>query len=127
MDPKLYHPDLLRVMPFWIVSTPPGYSCMFLNPLHGDPSPLTALPGIIDTDGYPSDGHLSFMVEAGFSGIIKQGTPLVQVIPFKRDNWSMELVDASESEVFLKKRRMNLRSTFNNGYKNKFRSPKEYK
>jgi hypothetical protein len=127
MDPKLYHQDLLRVMPFWIVSTPPGYSCMFLNPLHGDSSPLTALPGIIDTDGYPSDGHLSFMVESGFSGIIKQGTPLVQVIPFKRDNWSMEVVDASESEGFLKKRRMNLRSTFNNGYKNKFRSPKEYK
>jgi hypothetical protein len=127
MDADLYHPDLLRIMPFWVASTPPGFSALFLDPLHKDPSPLTALPGLIDTDGYPSDGHLSFKVQKGFKGVIKQGTPLVQVIPFRREDWKMEIADASESESFLKKHRMNLRSTFNNGYKNKFRSPKEYK
>lgn len=127
MDSDLYHADLLRIMPFWIASTPPGFSCLFLDPLLRDDSPLTALPGLIDTDGYPSDGHLSFKVQKGFKGIIKQGTPLVQVIPFRREDWKMELVDAEKSESFLKKHRMNLRSTFSNGYKNKFRSPKEYK
>lgn len=127
IDPNLYHRDLLRIMPFWIASTPPGYSTLFLNPLHRDPSPLSALPGLIDTDGYPSDGHLSFMVQKDFKGVIKQGTPLVQVIPFKREDWKMETVDAKESESFLKKHRMKLRSTFSNGYKNKFRSPKEFK
>lgn len=127
MNPDLYHRDLLRIMPFWIASTPPGYSALFLNPLHRDESPLTALPGLIDTDGYPSDGHLSFMVQKGFSGVIKQGTPLVQIIPFQREDWKMEVVDPEESETFLRKHRMNLRSTFSNGYKNKFRSPKEYK
>lgn len=123
----LYHKDLLRIMPFWVVATPPGYSCLFLNPLHRDSSPITALPGLIDTDGYPSDGHLSFIVEKNFKGIIRQGTPLVQVIPFKREDWAMELVDPKEAEPILKKNRMTLRSTFNNGYKNKFRSPKEFK
>jgi hypothetical protein len=127
MESDLYHQDLLRVMPFWIASTPPGFSALFLDPLHKDPSPLTALPGLIDTDGYPSDGHLSFKVQKGFKGIIKQGTPLIQIIPFRREDWKMEIADASESESFLKRHRMNLRSTFNNGYKNKFRSPKEYK
>jgi hypothetical protein len=127
MESDLYHQDLLRIMPFWIASTPPGFSALFLDPLHKDPTPLTALPGLIDTDGYPSDGHLSFKVQKGFKGVIKQGTPLVQVIPFRREDWKMEIVEASESESFLKKHRMNLRSTFNNGYKNKFRSPKEYK
>ena len=85
------------------------------------------MPGLIDTDGYPSDGHLSFIVEKDFKGVIKQGTPLIQVIPFKREDWKMEAVDAEESELFLKKHRMSLRSTFSNGYKNKFRSPKEFK
>jgi hypothetical protein len=127
INPSTHHRDLLRIMPFWIASTPPGYSALFLNPLHRDPSPLTALPGLIDTDGYPSDGHLSFMVEKDFKGVIKQGTPLVQVIPFKREDWKMETVDPKESESFLKRHRMHLRSTFNNGYKNKFRSPKEFK
>lgn len=127
IDQDRHHRDLLRIMPFWIVSTPPGYSALFMNPMHRDGSPLTAIPGVIDTDGYPSDGHLSFIVEKDFKGVIKQGTPLVQVIPFKREDWKMEIVDASESESFLRKHRMKLRSTFNNGYKNKFRSPKEYK
>lgn len=126
IDENIYHKDLLRIMPFWIVSTAKGYSTMFLNPTHSDPSPLTAVPGIIDTDAYPSDGHLSFIVEKGFKGIIKQGTPLVQIIPFMREDWQMEIVDSSESESFLKKHRMSLRSTFLNGYKNKFRSPKDF-
>jgi hypothetical protein len=127
MNPEHSHRDLLRIMPFWIASTPPGYSALFLNPVHRDESPLTALPGLIDTDGYPSDGHLSFIVQKDFKGVIKQGTPLIQIIPFKREDWKMEIIDAKESESFLKKHRLSLRSTFNNGYKNKFRSPKEYK
>jgi hypothetical protein len=127
MDPNRYHRDLLRIMPFWAVSTPKGFSTMFLNPLHRDASPLTAIPGIIDTDGFPSDGHLSFMVEKNFKGIIKQGTPLVQVFPVRRDNWKMEIRTPEESAPFFKRLRLNLRSTFNNGYKQKFRSPKEYK
>jgi hypothetical protein len=127
MPADVYHQDLLRIMPFWIASTPPGYSALFLDPINRDISPLTAITGIIDTDGYPSDGHFSFKVQAGFVGVIKQGTPLVQIIPFKREDWKMEVADPQESEGFLKKHRMNLRSTFSNGYKNKFRSPKEYK
>lgn len=127
LDENVYHKDLLRIMPFWVVGTSPGYSALFTNPFYRDSSPITALSGIIDTDGYPSDGHLSFTVEKDFKGVIKQGTPLVQIIPFKREDWKMEIVDAEESEKFLRKNRMRLRSTFNNGYKNKFRSPKEYK
>jgi hypothetical protein len=33
----------------------------------------------------------AFFLKRGFQGIIKKGTPLFQMIPFKRDNWEMEL------------------------------------
>jgi hypothetical protein len=66
------------------------------------------------------------MVRKGFKGIIPQGTPLVQVFPFKRESFEMEFVDQAETEEYLMKKRMTLRSSFSNSYKNKFRSKKEW-
>jgi hypothetical protein len=121
------HKDLLRVFPLWMIETEPGYSCMFLNPLHQDTSPLTGLSGIIDTDTFLSEGFFSFTVKKDFKGIIKQGTPLVQVIPFKRDNWTSEVVPAGDYKHEIERQRLTLKSVFVNGYKNKFRFKKEYK
>jgi hypothetical protein len=66
------------------------------------------------------------LVEKNFKGVIKQGTPFVQVIPFKREPWNMELIEPIEASKEFTRQRINLRSTFVNGYKNKFRSKKEY-
>jgi hypothetical protein len=126
IDEEIYHRDLLRIFPFWVVGTSEGVSSLFIQPLHRDQTPLFALSGIIDTDQYPSDGHLSFMVRKGFKGIIPQGTPLVQVFPFKRESFEMEFVDQTETEEYLMKKRMTLRSSFSNSYKNKFRTKKEW-
>lgn len=127
VDKNKYHKQLFRIMPFWAVGTPSGYSTIFLPPIHKDPVPFLAVGGIIDTDKFISDGHLSFFVEKDFKGVIKQGTPFIQVIPFKREPWEMELVTPEESSELFKKQRANVRSTFMNGYKNKFRSKKEFK
>jgi hypothetical protein len=127
LDKSKNHKDLLRVMPFWSVGTDKGYSTLFIQPLHGDSSPLTVIPGIIDTDSFISEGHFSFMVNKNFKGVIKQGTPIVQVIPFKRDSWEMEIESPENSIPRLMKQRLKIRSTFANGYKNKMRFKKEYK
>jgi hypothetical protein len=52
---------------------------------------------------------------------------LIQAIPFKRDNWTSELVDAKVASEQIDKQFFKMRSTFINGYKNKMRSKKEYK
>lgn len=127
LDTSIYHKDLFRVLPFWSVQTSKGYSCLFMQPAHSDNSSLTAIGGIVDTDGFISEGHFSFMVRKDFKGVIKQGTPLVQILPFKREPWEMEIVDLETSMKVIAKQRLGLRSTFLNGYKNKFRSPKEYR
>jgi hypothetical protein len=127
IDTNKYHKQLFRIMPFWAVKTPEGYSTLFMHPLHKDHLPFLAIQGFIDTDKFITDGHLSILVEKDFKGVIKQGTPLVQVIPFKREDWKMELVPTSESSAELTKQRFKLRSNFVHSYKNKYRSKKEFK
>jgi len=126
-DRKYYHKDLLRLNPFWSLSTPSGYSTMFIDPPFKDSLPIKAVSALIDTDKYISNGHLSFFVKSGFVGVIPQGTPLIQAIPFKRESWESELVDAQTALDQLDTQFFKIRSTFTNGYKNKMRTKKEYK
>lgn len=127
IDPATYHKKIFRILPTWSIETEQGYSTLFTNPYHSDSSPLWAFTGIIDTDTFISEGHVSFLVKSGFKGTIKQGTPLYQIIPFKREDWSSEVVDPETSKQKLESQRFSLRSTFINGYKNKFRFKKVYK
>lgn len=127
VDKNKYHKDLLRIFPFWAVETSSGYSTMFVQPQYSDPTPLVALQAIVDTDKFMSDGHLSFWVEKDFNGVIKQGTPLVQIIPFKRESWKMEIAGLEESTKKMHSQRLKVRSTFVNAYKDKFRTKKDYR
>lgn len=125
-DEDIYLRHILRVHPTWLVKTPPGYSTLFTQPMHQDPSPIFAVSAIIDTDNFLSDGYLSFLVKKGFKGVIKQGTPLIQVIPFKRDDWEME-VDGKFDNKIIEAQRLSVRSTFQNGYKMKYWVKKVFK
>lgn len=127
IDTSRYHKTLLRIMPFWSVSTDSGYSTLFAQPFHREDTQLFAMSAIVDTDTFISEGHLSFLVKKDFKGVIKQGTPLVQLIPFKRNDWESEVVSVEESSSKLFSQRLKLRSTFMNGYKEKFRAKKDYK
>ena len=42
---------------------------------------------MVDTDKYPIPVHFPFLLKKNFEGLIKQGTPIIQVIPFKRESW----------------------------------------
>lgn len=127
IDKEKYHKQVFRIMPFWAVGTDDGYSCLFTQPMHQDPVPFKIFSAIIDTDKFLSDGHLSMLIEKGFKGIIPKGTPLAQVIPFKRESYSMEIVDLQASAKKLSEQRISVRSTFKNFYRTKLRSKKEYK
>jgi len=80
----------------WIIKTPPGYSCLFTTPMHRG-LPFTVMPGIVDTDTYDYPVNLPFQInEKGFEGILKAGSPMVQVIPFKRDEFISEIYMSDE-------------------------------
>lgn len=125
IDHEIWCSDLFRIHPNWIASTEEGYSCLVVPPMHNSILPIQAVPGVIDTDTFVSDGHFSFMVKKGFKGIIKQGTPIAQVIPFKRETWEAEAKDFNGE--MLQAQRDDVRSTFENGYRMKMWQKKVYR
>lgn len=77
----------------WEVQTPKGYSCLFIHPLDRTDLPFYSLTGIVDTDKHPLVINFPFFFKKGFSGVIPKGTPIIQIIPFKRDSWKSEISD----------------------------------
>jgi hypothetical protein len=110
----------------WAIKTPPGYSTLFIQPVHRE-SVFTILPGIVDTDKYDAPINFPFVLnDVSYEGTIPAGTPMVQVIPFKRDSWTMTFGGEEE----LKNQTttsLRLRSRIFDAYKNLYRTPKEYK
>ena len=127
VDTNLYHKQIFRILPFWSIMTPRGYSTIFTHPFHQDAVPFKAFEAFVDTDKFASDGHFSMYIKKDFKGIIKQGTPLIQAIPVKRESWDSECVVYSEGKDEIEKQRLMVRSSFKNSYKEKFRQKKEYK
>jgi hypothetical protein len=74
----------------WATQTPDGYSVLITHPLNRFDLPFTTLSGIIDSDRFSSGGLYPFFLKKDFEGIIPAGTPLMQIIPFKRENWESE-------------------------------------
>lgn len=70
-----------------IIKTPPGWSCLFTHPLNRMDLPFQTLSAIVDTDKHDVPTHFPFFMKHGFEGKIPAGTPIVQIIPFKRQDW----------------------------------------
>lgn len=110
----------------WAIKTPKGYSTMFVQPFHRE-SVFTILPGIVDTDKFNHPVNFPFVMnDTKWEGLIPQGTPIVQVIPFKRDNWKSSLGTEEDVKISHKQFRI-LQNRFFDRYKNLFRTPKEYR
>lgn len=75
----------------YMLKLPKGYSCLITHPLNRYELPFQTLSGIVDADQYLlSTGRLPFFIKKDFEGVIEKGTPMYQVIPFKRENWTSE-------------------------------------
>ena len=110
----------------WSITTPKGYSTLFVQPMHRE-SVFTILPGIVDTDTYSAPVNFPFVInDPNFEGLIPKGTPIAQVIPFKRDSWNMEI---GTKEDFDRQNKISkkLQSKFFDRYKSMFWTRKEYK
>lgn len=124
------HPDnqygyQLKIENPWLIKTPKGYSCMFLPPMHRD-NDLIVLPGVVDTDSYYERVHFPFnLKDKKFEGMLKAGTPIVQVVPFKRESYKMVVKDPDTK--LHKKNGMIASSNLFDAYRNNFWTRKEYR
>jgi hypothetical protein len=84
-----------KILNPWIIKTPPGYSCLFLPPMNNTDDRFSIIPGIVDTDTFPSEINFPIVINGDkypvLETTIKMGTPYVQIIPFKREKWKMKI------------------------------------
>ncbi len=92
-------PFTFKLLNPWIVETPPGYSCLFTPPFNTDRQDIRIITGIVDTDIFKNHVNFPFMMRdwdatkpENITKIVKKGTPIALVFPFKRDKWQMEVV-----------------------------------
>jgi hypothetical protein len=83
---------------YWTIRTPPGWSCLFLPALNRPDPIFEPAAGVVDTDTYVAPIHFPFFVHAA-DGLyeLEKGTPIVQVIPFRRETTALEMVARAET------------------------------
>ena len=122
--------DIPKWMSHWGIKTSPGYSSFFTNPINRD-LPFTILDGIVDTDRYNIPINFPFVLnDITWEGMIPAGTPFVQVIPFKRDSFKMNIETAygdNKNAINFKQNYALLQSKIFDSYKTRWWSRKEYK
>jgi hypothetical protein len=96
----------------WTIRTPPGWSCLFVPTMNQPNGVIEVASGIVDTDEYRSLINFPFFATApdGFY-TLEKGTPLVQVIPFRRDDLLRPGVVRAESAAEAAERQRILRAT----------------
>jgi hypothetical protein len=126
-----YHPFMNNApYPKWLnpwgIKTPKGYSCLFLPPVHGGNEYFQILEGFVDTDTYNAPINFPFILkDIKFEGLIPAGTPMVQVIPVKRDQWKIKKGSAKDIDNSIKIQK-SLNARFYDRYRNFFWNRKSY-
>ncbi len=77
----------------WLMRTPPGYSTLFVPLLNRFGMPLVPLAGVVETDLFYREVNFPALLTLRRGGKLSlpAGTPLVQAIPIKRDDFQSEM------------------------------------
>lgn len=114
-----------KILNPWIIKTPPGYSCLFVPPLNNVDDRFSIIPAIVDTDTFEREINFPIVINGDryptLDTLFKKGTPYVQVIPFKRDKWKMQIKGKNTEEMRKGKTfyDLSLLHTYKNKYWNK--------
>jgi hypothetical protein len=123
----LYPKQVGRFIPKWMnpwgIKTPPGYSTLFISPIHRN-NPFVAFEAIVDTDKYNLSVHFPFFLKKDFVGIIKAGTPVAQMTFFKREGWFKTV--GKYDKDYIERERFKFFSVIERSYKNLFWEKKNY-
>jgi hypothetical protein len=123
--PEGYSKLVFKNLHGWIVETPKNYSCFITHPVGFPNLPFRSIGGVVDTDNFKGLINVPFVIKEGFEGIIEKGTPMFQILPFKRDNWESEISSQTKEKTFFELDK--LYSKMISSYGRFFRSKKEYK
>ena len=123
--PEGYSNVVFKNLHGWIIKTPPGWSSIFLHPVAYSDLPFQVISGIVDTDVLNTDINVPFVVKNNFEGLIEKGTPMFQVVPFKREGWTSEFEVKNNNEHFFDLEK--LHSKINRSYYSMIKNDNRYK
>ncbi len=118
--------DIFKFNNIYTIHTPKGYSTLFTHPLNRWDLPFRTFSGVVETDTFPNPVlfPFQFAFKEEKTIIIEKGTPLVQLIPFKRNNWNSTFGEYNELES--NKARFALFSKIVRSYKSQWWIKKTY-
>jgi hypothetical protein len=119
-----FHEMSMKWQTYWGVKTDEGYSTLFIHPFHRTDLPFYSITAIVDTDKFPTRDPYAFFIKKGFKGVIHRGTPMLQVIPFKREDWTMEIVPPDGKSYQINQQK--IMSVFTQPYKKLFWQRKKF-
>lgn len=119
-----FHSQTLKWQTYWGVKTDEGYSTLFMHPVHRNDLPFYSVTAIVDTDKFPTRDPYAFFIKKGFKGIIHRGTPVLQVFPFKREDWQMNIVEPDGKSYHINQQKIG--SVFSQPYKKLFWQRKKF-
>ena len=109
----------------WFPELPNDYIALFTHPINRFDLPFTTIAGIIDCSEYIMGGAIPFFIRENFEGIIKAGTPFIQIIPFKNEAWHHENIYYDQKQALEHGKEMDLKyividKNHDTNYKTKF-------
>jgi hypothetical protein len=127
--PQGYYKNHFAWFADWGLELPEGYSAIFMTPMNRFDLPFLNTTGIIDSDKVHLLGSFPFFIIEGWEGLIPAGTPYLQVLPFKREDWEHEIriLDSSEMYTNMVNNANFYRQPDGGVYKSKIWSRRKYK
>lgn len=123
--PEGYNEYVWRMVTYPRVETPPGYSILVTHPFNRYDLPFLTMTGIIDSDKVHARLGLNMWLRDDFEGIIPKGTPVAQILPFKREAWTHENLPPFDKKRELQEN-FKIRSILNRSYQYNFWQKKTY-
>lgn len=118
---------VLRMFMMWSVHTPPGYSVLVTAPFNRTDLPFEALTGVIDTDKSNAILHLPMFCNLPDGlHVIEKGTPVVQVIPFKRETFASTITQETPEETAASFKQLKLLMSESGGYRKHLRARRHH-
>lgn len=123
--PVGYKQYVFKYLTWFRIKTPPGYSTLVMPLPHHQNMPFHPIPAIVDTDKSVVDSNFPMWVKEDFEGIVEKGTPMVQLIPFKRDDWKAEFSWITQDQRIIEED-IGFYSTIQNNYLKNIWSKKRF-
>lgn len=94
----------------WDIVTPPGWSVLITSPWYHRHWEIEIMPSLVETDSY-HQMNIPFLYHGKGEKTFRQGMPLIQVIPYKRDgfgtldNFECRVMNDGDNDYYMKSRR----------------------